>query len=299
MGSWNATCMVTRLPIEYGDPVRGFLVTLSKEGANTYPSVPVSLPLIGTYDDYGALTYTGPKEVQECTEAFVAQKLSQVWTWESEFTGKKSPVADPKPLDLERILHLAERASCRDEEGFSLLLKEGEEAIRIGLVLVHEFVFNIAQEEIKFPEGYKGSYMSPYNEPVLSFLQGGLLETPTVELEKLVKDLLEASDQERETINKTLPEKLKKSLGYLSTLPEDRAKTLQDSYESLFKFEQYLVDTRNLWNADLAGGGSQRRQLWGHIKLFSESLKFATSRFCVECGDQDWLCEHLANKDPQ
>jgi hypothetical protein len=57
MGSWCVVCAVSGVPIHSGDPVIGWKVRLSPFGAlSSDPMfIPVSLPVIGTYDDYGGI----------------------------------------------------------------------------------------------------------------------------------------------------------------------------------------------------------------------------------------------------
>ena len=62
MGSWNETCGLSNLPITYKTPCLLFLLVKREEDRNAggfpYPSGswrPISLPLHGTYDDYGTL----------------------------------------------------------------------------------------------------------------------------------------------------------------------------------------------------------------------------------------------------
>jgi hypothetical protein len=62
MGSWNETCGLSNLPITYKTPCLLFLLVKREEDRNAggfpYPSGswrPISLPLHGTYDDYGIL----------------------------------------------------------------------------------------------------------------------------------------------------------------------------------------------------------------------------------------------------
>lgn len=52
MGSWNETCMITNLPITYGDRVKFFL--LKSKGTK---SVPLFYPISGLYDDYGGIEF--------------------------------------------------------------------------------------------------------------------------------------------------------------------------------------------------------------------------------------------------
>lgn len=59
MGFWHTTCMISHLPIRYGDSCVGFLIADKGEHGNTsYPEeayAPITPPIFGTYDDYGCL----------------------------------------------------------------------------------------------------------------------------------------------------------------------------------------------------------------------------------------------------
>ena len=57
MGSWCVVCALSGVPIHSGDPVIGWKVRLSPFGAlSSDPMfIPVSLPVVGTYDDYGGI----------------------------------------------------------------------------------------------------------------------------------------------------------------------------------------------------------------------------------------------------
>lgn len=59
MGCWNETCMMTHLPIFYGEPAAVVLIAeRPAPGSMVYADgtfAPVSLPILGNYDDYGRL----------------------------------------------------------------------------------------------------------------------------------------------------------------------------------------------------------------------------------------------------
>jgi len=59
MGSWNATCMISKLPILYGEECVAFLIakTIGKptSGSPTGKWRPISPPIFGKYADYGCL----------------------------------------------------------------------------------------------------------------------------------------------------------------------------------------------------------------------------------------------------
>lgn len=63
MDSWNETDMLTGLPIEVGTPVVGFLIVDNKNtarmlGRTSYADTrwqPISMPIIGIYNDYGKI----------------------------------------------------------------------------------------------------------------------------------------------------------------------------------------------------------------------------------------------------
>lgn len=65
MGSWNETCMVSNLPVMYGEPVICYLIKKSKyfdqsiaKGVYTTTDLfcPVSLPIKAVYNDYGGVS---------------------------------------------------------------------------------------------------------------------------------------------------------------------------------------------------------------------------------------------------
>jgi hypothetical protein len=61
MGCWNATCSLSRLPIECGDQVRAFIIAphwAIKSSGFSYPDdafIPMSFGILGEYDDYGLI----------------------------------------------------------------------------------------------------------------------------------------------------------------------------------------------------------------------------------------------------
>ena len=59
MGSWNQTCMLTGLPILYGDPCTGFLIARNQNKLRSIgPALffaPLTTAITGTYDDYGGI----------------------------------------------------------------------------------------------------------------------------------------------------------------------------------------------------------------------------------------------------
>lgn len=63
MGAWNASCMLTRLPIHAREPVAGILlVQKAAPRATSMPNeiwTPVSPILTGVYDDYGSIEPNG------------------------------------------------------------------------------------------------------------------------------------------------------------------------------------------------------------------------------------------------
>ena len=75
MGSWNETCAISNLPICPGDEVCWVLLTKSPyavdSGGCYYDDFFFvrSLPIVGTYDDYGGI------EVAEKEELFIQQEL--------------------------------------------------------------------------------------------------------------------------------------------------------------------------------------------------------------------------------
>lgn len=55
MGCWNETCLITNLPIYYGEECVFIRTTYKTDYRERQICVPVSLPIMGKYNDYGGL----------------------------------------------------------------------------------------------------------------------------------------------------------------------------------------------------------------------------------------------------
>lgn len=78
MGSWNETCGLTKLPIRVGDPVA--LIVLYGDGKTDYVYsttgyAPISLPIIGEYDDYGQVANIKNPEVVEMLYKYLNERI--------------------------------------------------------------------------------------------------------------------------------------------------------------------------------------------------------------------------------
>lgn len=140
MGTWNATCHLSHLPILPGDRCVGFLLRVSEFGTHHLNS----LPLLGTYDAGGAIYYDGDEEIERFTVDFVKTYFSHHETWEAEFRPSATLTADQ--LDITTIINEAERAVCRGDQKIWLNSWTGREEDRKyhhEWILMHEFAFDI------------------------------------------------------------------------------------------------------------------------------------------------------------
>jgi len=263
--------MVTGLPISSGEAVVGFLFLQGERS-----SFVVSLPLEGSYNSYGALDFEGPQEIRVFTERYIQEHLVECQDWKTEFGHKI-----PENLLLKDIIGYAERASARTDEFLSLDLGEISERGKVTLCLIHQFVYNLAQEEIDLPEEYRPHFDS--DSPLCFYLRG----TQFFWEEKVLAQLEKENPEHARTIRKRIGEET----GYLKSLPKEETQVLDSALHSLFKFDDYLRLLRREWRPQGIGKGSQDTSYWKHLKLLGESLKFASKRYCSDC-DSDW-CEHV------
>lgn len=150
MGSWNATCCVSHLPIFAGDPVR--LVMLSQTppsaihtgsaGGLTHPTdlwCPASFAIPGTYDDHGGVELATPSDWR----AVLFLELLKAALVPVE-QGENSHHDLPCRADLLTGLNVVQRL-CRKRGGRVFVRGRqngtGLEPLRIGYMMLHERVY--------------------------------------------------------------------------------------------------------------------------------------------------------------
>lgn len=94
MGCWNETCMLTNLPILTGDEVIAFLIQrnyMPNAGCNPDGNFrPITLPIVGRYDDYGGL-----EDIEKNSAMLRLLAGTELYT--------KSPIYGYRHMDLSKL----------------------------------------------------------------------------------------------------------------------------------------------------------------------------------------------------
>lgn len=144
MGSWNATCMITNLPITYLDDVVGFLLFDQTVDGKEWGDV-FSLPLYGKYDTYGCLDYAydGTSAIEDLTLEFIRARFAR------NDAHKSDRPPDLGKMKIEDVLKAAERYRVN---GKGVILKSesyGSPEMYIGRALVLRWVFDAMVEGVE------------------------------------------------------------------------------------------------------------------------------------------------------
>lgn len=247
MGSFNATCGVSKLPIQYGDPVRWFFIgrkpdefQLNLIDRNSR-WLPLSVPLVGKYDDYGAI---------ESIERNTVSVLQEKWLKkDSSLISKRS---EPHSLeDLQAIVCACQR---------DVLLVRGPHGrpCQTAPFIVHEEIYHEVCQ-IGLAEGMP-SVFEVDKEPELRVLMRKFFELlrplgDTPSLEDALRRSSELSDfrlpEERSIVT---------AMGLLfADLPQETWKMLEEAFVEfrgfLWGMEQlrrdWMPSLRNTQNTDL------------------------------------------------
>lgn len=164
MGSWNGTCLISRLPIMYGDPVvAGFmnfnsclmdsLATIGDEGdwrgdaiSGAYSSdggvfVPRTLAIRGRYNDYGSVEFDTKRSKLLC-EAVASQLLESAIDRQRK-DGFKMWDDLPKKPDIDALAKIAERGALHVKGRYK------QRIVPVGLWMVHASVFDAMVAEVR------------------------------------------------------------------------------------------------------------------------------------------------------
>ena len=155
MGSWNATCAVSHLPIFVNDPVRLVMlvemprssVSGIKPSGPLHPNdgwTPISLPMKGAYDDYGAVELSDPDDWR--ASLFIETLKSVMFPVEQG----SNPIHDlrcyPEDLtDMDAIQNL-----CQSGDGRLLIqpMRPTDEPQSVGYMMVREDVYATMTEKM-------------------------------------------------------------------------------------------------------------------------------------------------------
>jgi len=73
MGSWDSTCAVSHLPIEWDDPIRFFFLRPDEFEDRDHGWIPLTLPIKGVYDGYGSVKNFEPTNLTKLQAQVLAK----------------------------------------------------------------------------------------------------------------------------------------------------------------------------------------------------------------------------------
>ncbi len=134
MGSWNATCGITQVPILYKEPVALIFLVQTRwpqpraEGTHyaTDHWAPLGAPLYGTYDDYGQVEFSDHPH----TDGMLQMLREQVLPKEQGPNSVHDLPIDPKTLTWDNVF----QAISQDR-----LMVQGPRCI--GMMMVHQKIY--------------------------------------------------------------------------------------------------------------------------------------------------------------
>lgn len=241
MGCWSATCMISNTPIRVGQPVVAAFMTLASSvitlgknytdrldfrgefvsGAACEQGIffPRSLIFRGQYNDYGCVEHIKPAAyIRAIVDQFREDIVIRNDPY-SESGGRRSPLwpdLDPKTLDIESLIEVAERGALAVKSGYQGTV------LPVGLCLIHKGVAEamiraVPYELVKklkadLKKVVSGSIQSPINELRQLFALSILRQTLSIPCEssgeffvKWLQDhYQELSDKDRSAFEKAI-----------------------------------------------------------------------------------------------
>lgn len=168
MGCWNGTCALTNLPIYSGEEIVLFIVkeqNLSSCNGGGYCNTtdlftPISLPIIGTYNDYGSI-----ENIKN--EDLILPKIKKMFEEKSiVFKSSNSTIDfDIEKSSLMQIIHQIERGNIKGMENPSIVKMYELEGIvksmylNVGIVMFHKQIYDILINKA-YNNFYKDRYLS-------------------------------------------------------------------------------------------------------------------------------------------
>lgn len=143
MGCWNETCFITNGAIRHGDPVVGFVVQQACNPGTVGESwLPITFPIVGTYDDYGGIenpTMSFEKELLQLWNTLYEKgELSQ--SARGEEMSKYDEMGPP--FSLESIIRDVEREYIRSGKLQSKYFDDSY----LGFVMAHKSAYDFLIE---------------------------------------------------------------------------------------------------------------------------------------------------------
>ena len=323
MGSWNGTCMISNLPIIYGEKIKLVLLEvqngreLNSSGV-TYPydiMTPLFMPISGKYNDYGMIGDIKEDWNYKIIESYIKENFYEISTDGEPERGTT------KDINLEVFLKSIERSSWG---GFFGKAKEDSDfkPLSFAYTMIREDVWNGIIK--KFPGKFRndndeernsGQYTISADEYYKRKYQRILKSLDELE-EKLKNSATEEEKREiylEDLIYSSRRDKLFSemySTGFLSIggyIYETYLKENKSDRDDILKLWiehvticDFLQDTRKMWMIT-AGAGSQDTNWEAYVKLNDIVNEICDNKLLEEGedwdSDWDWEEEELYDED--
>lgn len=309
MGSWNATCMVSNLPIEYGDDVK--VIILKSKRSKTYKEMPeessfcysdtlyspLFLQFDAKYNDYGA--------VQDIVENYNTEIIMDNFRKSSskiKFEGNEH-----NEYTLYDIIEGIERGSLffykklsnfeqsylsmlSDRDDLGHIKKELEESNKV-FFRPSNITFALIRKDIwdEIVDKYKGEFFKPDG-----FEGGGKYYCTAKDYfnftyDKFINKLNDSNDdifkRKIQTFNSPLKDLNDSYNVIFNNNIESIYNDIKNDYIELEIIKSFLSTTRKFWTIT-TGAGSQSTS-WNNYKLLSDIVNKVCDEKLSECEEYD------------
>ena len=274
MGCWNGTCMISKLPINYGDEIK--LVILNSGSIyNTssgfcYPDdlmKPIFLPITGTYNDYGMIENIVKDYNYDIIEKFFKGRFESI----RNDSGEKSE------FGLIDILDGIERERLEDEDG---------QDIKISFVMIHSKIYD------KITTEFKGQYWNDKEEYLdeakterkyyltidewvdNNYIEGAKAKSEkdleNLDLSKLTGRDIYGTDISPNIFNYRLIEKWMLYSEFFVSISKAEYDLHINDIKDFLKLKSFMNETRSSWMVQ-SGQGSQS-ECYDSYKILTDSI---------------------------
>lgn len=313
MGSWAETCLITQMPIEYGDKVRAFILVEQQSwrfengkraGGGTCHTTDLWAALgpgiQGKYDDHGGIDHI----VEDNDTNLLLSRIKENWI---TFTEKYDEVSPIESMTLSEALRWIERDKAKFKD------RGKDKSLGIAFVLEDIYQAMISFNPIETHDYNKGGYKyMPYHETLKYEFEEhyqNLLTLTNMSQDDQFDFMFEFSDTsyfghyEKLGLNQyrhALTNCAKQHLPIESSEVQEIYKSTSD----MLKFQYSMSRARKMWHPQ-CGKGSQDNELDIYRIITGASLNIINYRNKKQQEEYDngrdeqgyysWMLEHNAN----
>lgn len=271
MGSWNETCGITQLPINYGNKVRLFVLVSQGEARRTWSGgmsyaneiwSPIGQPIQGTYNDYGCIENI----VYNQNAKQLLAKLKENWV---PFKDKYEEVPSIEKMTLEQALYFIERELAKYNHlgektlGLFFVLEEVYQAMLSYNPIETEYLAQHHFEYKPYHEVINNQVKNWYTKLLVQYQEDlkhikNKKDKSIIEFKLNMDDVLfwDYRDLNRHDFKKVMIDLVKKQLPWESP----KVKKLVDPLIESIKFGHAMQVARKFWHPQ-SGKGSQQNEL--------------------------------------